>query len=224
MAMQNIGYKKENLWCYCAHSHKCGHKINFLESLRSEGIWLPRVSFRKQVKSFWLFSRGYGTESCKELLGVSYQDSALKLFEAYLDIVAPHQERANALHKIGGAKLHCEADEVAFRYRAVVMEDGETKIEWMRYIGVLRRGSAKIYLHELPLRYTGGAGQGGGGAISVDELDDVFRVDTDDPLIAAESVLHTDSAKSYKRLGIIRWPGHGALHDPANFEERYKRH
>ena len=75
--------------------------------------------------------------------------------------------------RIGGSKIHCEADEVAFRCRPIAMEDGEVKIEWMRYIAVLRRGSSKIYLEELPLRYTKGSGQGGGGTLSIDELDAV---------------------------------------------------
>lgn len=95
-------------------------------------------------------------------------------------------------------------------------------------------------MEELPLRYTGGAGQGGGGALSVAELDAVFRVDSDSQLVAPESVIHTDSAKSYKRLGPFRWPGPGALHGAYElgegeerpdhkrmsqlFEQRYLRH
>ena len=102
------------------------------------------------------------------------------------------------------------------------MVDNVQKVEWMRYIAVIRRGSSKIYLEELPIRQSV-RGQGGGGALSVEELDSIFKVDSDTPLLAPESVLHTDSAKSYKRLGPFRWPGAGALHD-AGFEVRYRKH
>ena len=59
-----------------------------------------------------------------------------------------------------------------------------------------------MHLTRLPLKLTGGQGQ---GAISVEELDEVFRINSDRPLLKPGTVIHTDSAKSYKRLGPMRW-------------------
>ena len=85
--------------------------------------------------------------------------------------------------------------------------------EWERWLGAAKCVSPQVNLQRLPLKLTGGAGQGGGGAISVEEMDEALRIHTDTPLFAPGSVIHTDSAKSYKRLGPMRWehckaPGH----------------
>ena len=70
-------------------------------------------------------------------------------------------------------------------------------------------------LSPLPDRDVRGSGQGGGGALSNQELADFLL--TDPPRLAAKSILHTDSAKAYRHVGPQRWPEAGALHE--NFEE-----
>ena len=87
-------------------------------------------------------------------------------------------------------------------------------IEWLRYIAFARRGSSQILLEKLPSRIVQGAGQGGGGALSIEELSNVMRLSSDKPLLLPGSVLHTDSAKAYRRVGPLQWPANGALHDP----------
>ena len=70
---------------------------------------------------------------------------------------------------------------------------------WIRYIGIVRRGSAKIFLQKLPLKFTA-SGQGGGGPLSVQELKDIVVTSMGTSRIAVGSVCHTDSAKAYKKL------------------------
>ena len=142
-----------------------------------------------------------------------------------MEFTSEAQERANAAYRIGGPKLHCEADEVAFRCRPVRNEYGAvTSIEWLRFIAVARRGSSKVWIEQLPARFSDGAGQGGGGPLSIAELDAVFRVDSDDPLLMPQSVLHTDSASSYKRMGRGFYkPAPGPLHTE-DLTTRYSRH
>ena len=222
------GCHRENAWFLCSRTTCCGHRVSVLDWLTSdemwnEELWLPRISFRLQLKAFWLFSHRCTLEQVSELTGMDYSSSVRTLHGAYLNVVAPAQERANSELRVGGDRQHCEADEVAFRCRAADQPGDEGKIEWLRYIGVLRRGSSQIFLQQLPPRITGGAGQGGGGALSLAELDAVFKVESDDPLLVRGSLLHTDSAKAYRHIGPLHWPAPSPLKDRASFDERYKR-
>ena len=47
------------------------------------------------------------------------------------------------------------------------------QVLWLRYIAIVRRGSAKIFLHKLPDKLTA-SGQGGGGPLSLQELKDTM--------------------------------------------------
>lgn len=171
----------------------------------------------------WLFTSGYSCEQVADLTSLENNSSVQNLYRAYLEIVCNHQEHANEILRVGGEKIHCEADEVCLRATAVEMPDGEVKIEWMRYIGLLKRGSSRIYLEALPLRYTKGSGQGGGGALSVEELEAVLQVECPEgPRLLPGNVLHTDSAKAYRKCGPMRWLGPGAHHDDS-FAEKCAR-
>ena len=48
------------------------------------------------------------------------------------------------------------------------------QVLWLRYIAIVRRGSAKIFLHKLPDKLTP-SGQGGGGPLSLQELKEKER-------------------------------------------------
>ena len=206
--------KSENVW-FCCDRPECRHSFSLLEFLAPEKVWLKRKAFRLQVKAFWLFSHQYSTEDAAELLGIDYGHSILALHGQYLRLVPDHQTAANADMIIGGNRLHVEADEMAFRCRPALVNN-EERIEWIRYIAVARRGSAKIFMELLDQRFTGGAGQGGGEALSVEEFLRIFRVDSDSPLMAKFSILHTDSAKAYKHAGPMYWPKPSAngFYDP----------
>ena len=89
----------------------------------------------------------------------------------------------------------------------------------------MRRGSAKVFLQELPCRNIQGNGQGGGGSLAVEELAEVLKVDSDTPRLAPGCVLHTDSAKAYKRVGALRFPENGALQQGELFcDDRFGKH
>lgn len=126
--------------------------------------------------------------------GMDYNSSVRTVHTAHLNIEAPAQQQVNASLRIGGKDEHCGHDEVAFRCCAANQPGTE---------GVLRRGLLKIFLKELPARHTGGAGQDGGGALPVAELDALFMIDSGDPLLVRASILHTDCAKTYRHIGPL---------------------
>ena len=63
------------------------------------------------------------------------------------------------------------------------------------------RGSSKIILRELPIRWSKRGGQGGGGSLAHEGLKAVLLPPGRPPLVRAGSVIHTDSAKAYRNLG-----------------------
>ena len=127
----------------------------------------------------------------------------------------------NSSLEVGGEKQQCEADEVAFRCISET-RNGVQGVTWLRYIAVVRRRSFKLFLGALPDRWVPASGKGGGEALSIQEMVDVLR-DTSKPVLKARSLLHTDSAKAYKRLGPLQWPVLGALHENDVFKSRETR-
>ena len=105
------------------------------------------------------------------------------------------------------------------------MDDGTDidKVEWIRYAAVIRRGYRKLHLKKLGSRITLKRGQGGGGAISVEEMEKMFRIRTDWPSVLPRRVTHTNSAKAYKKLGKFGRHEAGALHDAFELEEVYEK-
>ena len=84
---------------------------------------------------------------------------------------------------------------------------------------MVRRGPIKVFLRRLENRPVHGDGRGGGGALSIAELTRILKADTAPPHLAPGAVLHTDSAKSYKKLGPMFWPAPGA--HTADFEAQH---
>ena len=41
----------------------------------------------------------------------------------------------------------------------------------------------------------------------------VLKAESDDSRLLKRSILHTDLAKAYRRVGLLRWPQAGGLHD-----------
>ena len=202
----------------------CGHKIPLLEFFGEEQkLWLPRVSLRKQLACLWFFARGDSVEKTLAATDVAW-DSAQKLYVDFVDVVAAHQEDANNKLQVGGPGLEVEADEVAFRCKAETDLDGELKLWWLRYFGMARRGSSKMFLAKLPDRPVKGQGQGGGGALSKEELKDVLQAESMSPRLLPESILHTDSAKAYKQVGPLAWPQAGILHAAFETQEPFLAH
>ena len=132
--------------------------------------------------------------------------------------IVPHptdirtEENANA--QVGGVGVDVEVDEVCLRARWV-MKDGVWHREWIRYLAAVERGSSKIVLRQLDTRLVAGAGQGGGGALSNEELLRVVLPPGGPPLFRPGTIVHTDSAKAYRWarfLGLcLRFPQGGAM-------------
>ena len=76
---------------------------------------------------------------------------------------------------------------------------------WIRYFAIARRGSPKIWISPLPYRITEG-GQGGGGPISLEELQGAVWAQNGESRICEGSVCHTDGARTYKQLGVMESP------------------
>ena len=112
--------------------------------------------------------------------------------------------RANTVLQIGGVGEDVEADEVSFRTLRVI-QDSEEKAMWVRFLGVVRRGSALCYWGELEVRTTK-ARKGGGGPLGVEEFEHhmlhrgMEAGHEARPLISRGSVVHTDTAKTYAQL------------------------
>lgn len=90
-------------------------------------------------------------------------------FHTYRRLLAGFQQRANDQLRIGGwdserdIPYEVEIDEICFRTKGIVREDGEAKVLVLRYFGLVRRGSSKVILIELPDAVVEA---GGGGPIS----------------------------------------------------------
>ena len=122
-------------------------------------------------------------------------------------IVSYWMIRANALLQIGGPDLDCEADEICFRSQKIVDCKEAENVRWIRFLGVVRRGSSLVYLNDLEDRLTA-AGKGGGGKIAESEVEQHFLREwlrelghDPRPLLAPWSVLHTDGM-----LSLWEWP------------------
>ena len=87
--------------------------------------------------------------------------------------------------------MEVEADDVAFRNIAVV-QNGLSGVIWLRYIAFVRRRSFRLLLQALPGHFVQNVGTGGGGALAVEELVQVSKLDTDSPKLLPGSVVHTE--------------------------------
>ena len=66
-------------------------------------------------------------------------------WDAFRAVLCPLVERMNAKLTIGGPGMDAELDEVSFRSTAL-----KKSVLWIRFIGMVRRGSSKIFLAKLP--------------------------------------------------------------------------
>ena len=227
----------------------CGKTTPFIKAFSDEIIkmWLPKVAIKKQIAAYWYFARGDVPSDVAPAIDVSLPISQ-QLYLNFVKIVAPAQEIANNDLVIGGKGIECEADEIAFRNvrqkrskkNAAAEQLGselpasadavpennddedDCELVWLRYIGIVRRGSSRIFLEKLEDRAVQGSGQGGGGALSHAELKKVLRPDSQ-PRLLPESILHTDSAKAYRKLGAtMRRPAPGSHHEAFEEESDYR--
>ena len=116
------------------------------------------------------------------------------------EVVSSEQARWNKEVQIGGPGVEVEIDEICFRARWVSDgEDGSCR-EWQRYIAAFERRSGKLVLMQLPTRRVKGAGQGGGGSLTSEELHSFIMRDGGVPLLLPGTIVHTDGAMAYRDL------------------------
>ena len=194
---------------------KCGKRwcLRDFLSESEQDFWLPKVPLRKQFGCLWLLCQGKGIEEAAAAAEIDLGSSGMDIYRRFVDTVSHFMQIENDACQIGGEGVQCEADEVALRCVAGTNEEGEAGVWWLRYFGLARRGSSRMLLYILPDRFAKAAGQGGGGALTVAELKEVLRIGSEKPALLPKSILHTDSAKAYKRVGPMRWSQRGALHE-----------
>ena len=134
----------------------CGARkpVRALMSDMERGMFLPRVNVRKQFAALRLLALGRSVDDIVEDTEISL-DSARVLHASFVNLVATHQETENDHLRVGGYGVECEADEIAFRCKAEESA-GEWVIVWLRYFGLVRRGSSKVYIGSLPDRAVAG--------------------------------------------------------------------
>ena len=174
----------------------CRATVSILKS--EQDIFGARLPLRSLAGALWAFCSPLGLSPDKAglILGIS-GETVRGLFDGFHKFLVPIVDRMNAGLQIGGVGFDVELDEIAFRSKRL----GDS-VYWQRYIAGVRRGSSKVWIHALPDKLVAG-GQGGGGPISVAELVDALKPASDHPKLVPGSVVHTDSAKSYRLLGPL---------------------
>ena len=141
-------------------------KCRFAETVvaRDKDLFCKRIPLRSAVGSLWLLcTMSMSPDSAGLILGLDSR-AVREQWDAFRGWLCPLVERMNNELKVGGPGMDVELDEVSFRSAGL-----EHSVLWIRFLGMVRRGSSKIFLAKLPYRLTA-AGQGGGGPLSMEEL------------------------------------------------------
>ena len=125
-----------------------------------------------------------------------------KLYRHFVWVVAAEQKRLKDDLVVGGTGVEVEAGEIASR----CFERDVGTLVWLCWFGMVARarGSSRVCFAKLPDRIITGQGRGGGGPLSIDELEIVLKAHSDNPVLFAEAILYADSAKAYNRVGPIK--------------------
>jgi len=193
-----VAVRKETAHYRCG---RCGAKRAV--GLHAE-IWCGKYSLRQNASLFCRWAKSL-EPSTEELALDAWLDHK-RLVEGWVqnarDTVSEYQLFQNCTEQLGGPGVEVEIDEVCFRARWAEGDDGNWGREWHRYIAAHERHGGKLVLMALPPRFASGQGQGGGGALSNEELHDfIFRPNSDGlPLLRPGTIVHTDGAKAYRNL------------------------
>ena len=171
-------------------------KCRYSESVvaQDRDLFCKRIALRSAVGCLWLMcTLNLSPDQAGLILGLDSR-TVREQWDAFRSWLCPLVEKMNEELTVGGPGMDVEIDEVAFRSAGL-----NTSVLWLRFIGMVRRGSSKIYIAKLPYRLSQG-GQGGGGPLSLEELRSVMVTSTGKPRLECGSICHTDSAKAYKQL------------------------
>ena len=165
-----------------------------------QDLFCKRIPLRSAVGYLWILcTLNLSPDKAGLILGLDSR-TVREQWDAFRAFLCPLVERMNAELTIGGPGMDVELDEVSFRSTAL-----KKSVLWIRFIGMVRRGSSKIFLAKLPYRLTSG-GQGGGGPLSMEELKSMMLTSSGQPRLQCGSICHTDSAKACKQLSEPQGP------------------
>ena len=162
-------------------------------------IWQEGYTLRQNASLLlhWARQEEPGSDSLAQDAFVDHNRLVSGWLSKARRVVATVQKHENETIQIGGPGVEVEIDEVCFRARYI--NDGVVGHcrEWQRYVCATERHGGKVILQKLPTKRVKGAGQGGGGSISREELHAfIFRAGGV-PLLRAGTIVHTDGAKAY---------------------------
>ena len=105
---------------YCG----CGHWVSVRERLspQEQKVYLPKLGMRKQWLVLFHLCRGSEAEETAELCEVSL-DTVRTLRKSFVNTVSAAMSELNGNLRVGGQKVECEADEIAFRCIAEIRGD-----------------------------------------------------------------------------------------------------
>ena len=160
-----------------------------------------QIAFCNSLGALWVFCAPLHLSPDKSgvILGLDYR-STRTLFDKFRKFLTLVVERLSETLHLGGLGADVELDEISLRSKTV----GE-QVMWIRCLAIARRGTPKIWISPLPYRITEG-GQGGGGPISLEELQGAMWAQNGESRIRERWVCHTDGARTYKQLGVMESP------------------
>ncbi|CAE7865892.1 unnamed protein product, partial [Symbiodinium necroappetens] len=135
---------------------------------RDQDFFDAKLSIRAMTGILWIFCSNLHLSPDKSSLLLEVGHRVIRLlFQKFAEFYVPLIDRLNGSLTVGGLGQDVELDEISFR--SVGRAHG---IVWLRYLAVVRRGSALVWIEPLPYRISS-AGQGGGGPISLQEMREV---------------------------------------------------
>lgn len=165
-------------------------------------VWSTAYSLRQNAAL--LLRWGRAAEPSSDDLAYDCFVDQPKLVSGWLrnirNVVSFVQTRENECCQLGGMGVEVEIDEVCFRARWCEDADGRHGVEWLRYIAAFERSTGRMVLKQLPVRFAKGAGQGGGGSLSPEELHSFIFRPGQQPLLRPGTIVHTDGAAAYRDL------------------------
>ena len=189
--------RKEHCFWRCS---KCRKTLSVTS--RDSDMFDARVGLKSIAGALWIYSSSLhlSADQASLLLGVGNR-AIRSMFDKFSEYFLPLINRLNDNLIIGWQGADVELDEISFR-----SVGRRHAVVWLQYLAVVRRGSGLIWIQRLPYRISR-AEQGGGGPISIEEMEKALLLCSDEPVLAKGCVCHTDGAKAYRNLAAPLYDG-----------------